>query len=145
MHDLSHTTQDNSSVQGPVESLPEDDHEVVESGMFPEEAQTSSHVSADIQNHEVENNDLAHDVEDNQTHDLAHDIQGEVFNEAAIPAVRRSTRVSTKPSYLQQYLCNSASATEIGSNVSTTVCMYPIENHVSSSRLSPEQGFEVVG
>ncbi|KAL4346654.1 hypothetical protein GQ457_17G001420 [Hibiscus cannabinus] len=133
MHDLSHTTQNNSSVQGPVELLPEDNHEIVDSGMIPEEAQISSHVSAEIQNHDVEDNDLVHDVEDNQTHD----VQGEVSNESVIPAVRRSNRVSTKPSYLQQYLCNNASATEIGSNGYTT-CMYPIEDHVSSSRLSPE-------
>ncbi|KAL4354578.1 hypothetical protein GQ457_06G014030 [Hibiscus cannabinus] len=133
MQDSSHTTQD-SIVQSSVESLPENNHEDVASDMFSEEAQTSPHVSTDIQNPEVEDTDLVHDlVEDNQ----AHDVQNEVFHETVIPAVRRSTRVSTKPSYLQQYLCNSASVPEISSNGSSN-CMYPIENHISSAHLSPE-------
>ncbi|KAL4285046.1 hypothetical protein GQ457_16G030870 [Hibiscus cannabinus] len=141
MQDSSHTTQD-SIVQSSVESLPEHNHEDVASDMFSEEAQTSPHVSADIQNPEVEDTDLVYDVATDLVHDLvednqAHGVQNEVFHENVIPAVRRSTRVSTKPSYLQQYLCNSASVPEMRSNGSSN-CLYPIENHISSARLSPE-------
>ncbi|KAL4340593.1 hypothetical protein GQ457_08G014880 [Hibiscus cannabinus] len=141
MQDSSHTAQD-SIVQSSVELLPEHNHEDVASDMFSEEAQTSPHVSADIQNPEVEDTDLVHDIASDLAHDLVednqiHDVQNEVFHETVIPAVRRSTRVSTKPSYLQQYLCNSVSVPEMSSNGSSN-CLYPIENHISNARLSPE-------
>ncbi|GMJ05011.1 hypothetical protein HRI_004170300 [Hibiscus trionum] len=45
-----------------------------------------------------------------------------------IAPVRRSSRVVQKPSYLQHYHCN---------NISSS-CQYPIENHISSSSLSPD-------
>ncbi|GMI67653.1 cysteine-rich RLK (RECEPTOR-like protein kinase) 8 [Hibiscus trionum] len=43
--------------------------------------------------------------------------------------IRRSTRIVQKPSYLQHHHCN---------NVSSSSCKYPVENHVSSSILSPD-------
>ncbi|KAL4310065.1 hypothetical protein GQ457_01G025390 [Hibiscus cannabinus] len=141
MQGSSYTTPD-SVDQSSVELIPEHSHENVPNDMFSEEAQTSPHVSAEIQNPEVEDTDLVHDVATDLEHDLvednqAHGVQNEVLHEIVIPAVRRSTRVSIKPSYLKQYLCNSASVSEMSSNGSSN-CLYPIENHISSSRLSPE-------
>ncbi|KAL4341568.1 hypothetical protein GQ457_08G006840 [Hibiscus cannabinus] len=96
MQGSSYTTQD-SVVQSSVELLPEHNHENVASDMLSEEAQTSPHVSADIQNPEVEDTDLIHDIATDLEHDLvednqAHGVQNEVFHETVIPAVRRSTR-----------------------------------------------------
>ncbi|KAL4364052.1 hypothetical protein GQ457_04G026420 [Hibiscus cannabinus] len=56
------------------------------------------------------------------------DVSNRVVPEV-IPTIRQSSRVAGKPSYLQQYFC---------SNASSSSCLYHIEDHVSTSWLSPD-------
>ncbi|KAE8733468.1 hypothetical protein F3Y22_tig00001120pilonHSYRG00022 [Hibiscus syriacus] len=55
---------------------------------------------------------------------------GTISTDAFSIPVRRSSRTFQKPSYLQQYYCNNASSK----------CFYPIEDFLSSSKLSTEYG-----
>ena len=55
--------------------------------------------------------------------------------------LRRSIRVSTKPSYLQSYYCNQVSASFIAPVIPKKGTSHPIQNFLSYSHLSPSYKF----
>ncbi|KAL4323895.1 hypothetical protein GQ457_11G003570 [Hibiscus cannabinus] len=79
--------------------------------------------------HNADSADDIHSVEDTNGVEIIHDVVDVPEVSEVIPVVRRSSRTVGKPSYLQNYYCN---------NASSSSCLYPIENQVSVSRLSPD-------
>ncbi|KAL4334975.1 hypothetical protein GQ457_07G002860 [Hibiscus cannabinus] len=127
VHGHSHIAQDDSIPQRSVatEAI-EDDIEEVQDHEFATEEIQNHEFAEEVQNHEVEDTGSDHaDVHE------AYNGVADVHAEVVVPVIRRSSRISSKPSYLQQYLCNNVSETP-------SSCLYPIENHISTSQLSPE-------
>ncbi|KAL4323357.1 hypothetical protein GQ457_11G027870 [Hibiscus cannabinus] len=73
----------------------------------------------------------AADVPSNNVHTEIHADLHTDHVVASTSQPRRSSRVSHRPSYLQEYFLN---------NVSSTSCSYPIEDYMSSAKLSTSYG-----
>ncbi|KAL4283202.1 hypothetical protein GQ457_16G007940 [Hibiscus cannabinus] len=125
LHDASHGSQE---IQGVVDSSGSDCAHDVESDSAPACYDSASHGSASNEyGSEFVHNDESNLVPNETVAPIA--AERTLESQAPVSVVRRSSRVSHKPSYLTKYYCN---------NTASSSCLYPTEDHISTSQLSSD-------